>query len=232
MYPVFSQPHKTSSAASSAFMQPSLYSLMMTMPPTTIAPDSHDNDYRSVRVIPSNKRRRVTLDSMDVRMDKLRSTTLSQQCQTLQEPPRKRIKKSVRFADAVEVAFRHATKDELKQSWYSDEDYRQFVEDIRLTIRVYRGMGFGCHNSLLLMDPTRYSVRGIEEHVMQGSFQLKKFKLLSNIRMILDQQALQRSMGISDPNSLKMISMMRSRESRQRALELAALDSTDRLSFY
>jgi hypothetical protein len=213
-------------------LQPSPYNLMETMPLSTTSVALENNDeYRFAKVEPSNKRRRVTLDAMDTNMKM--TMTMPTKPQLQQEPSRKRVKKTVRFADAVEVAFRHVSKEELQQCWYSDEEFRAFVEDIRDTIRVYRGMGLGYNNSLLcMMDPNWYCVRGVEEHVMQGSFQIKKLKLLSNIRMILDQQAMQRNMGIYDPNALRMISMMCSRQSRLRALDRAALDSTDRFNYY
>ena len=150
-----------------------------------------------------------------VRIDSLRNRPLPN------KPPRK----SVRFADNRNtVLFRHVMDSELKQTWYESKDYSDFKKDSRGTINALQQ----AHGQLCHLDPQQHCIRGLEAHVNDSILMLRQTRIRTNVQVVLDQQRSQKFHGIKDTNMLGAVSMMFSKQSRQVALSMGALDSTMR----
>jgi hypothetical protein len=132
-------------------------------------------------------------------------------------------KKSVRIAENHNtVLFRHVLDSELKQAWYQSKDYNDFQRDSRGTLDAFH-MAQG---QLCRLDPQYYCLRGLEAHVSAGVLEQRQSRIRTNVQVVLDQQQFQRFHGIKDPDMVANVSRMFSKNSRQHALSMGALDNS------
>jgi hypothetical protein len=132
-------------------------------------------------------------------------------------------KKSVRIAENRNtVLFRHVLDSELKQTWYESKDYDKFQKDSKGTLNALKQ----AQGNLAHLDADKHCIRGLEAHVSSSILQLRKMRIYSTVKVVLDQQRVQRHQGISDPNMLSAVSMMFSSRSRQHALSMGSLDNS------
>jgi hypothetical protein len=129
--------------------------------------------------------------------------------------------KRVRFAttDSVQVITTESLK---QQTWYSEADYDRFQKEGMNTIKALsRTMG-----NYKLLDHNQYCLRGFEDHISLKHLQLKKQRLRSCIRSVLNNSRLQRQLGVKNDNSLMMISQIYSKSSLNLALERGTLHAS------
>lgn len=130
-------------------------------------------------------------------------------------------KKRVRFGDR-QVLFRHVPEEELQQSWYQSNEYDAFKSESKITLAALKQ----AHGNVTQLDASKHCLRGLEAHVSLSILKLRQMMIRSTVQIVLDQQKVQRSHGVSDPNMIGAVSMMFSKQARQRALSFGALDTS------
>jgi len=135
--------------------------------------------------------------------------------------------KAVRIAEHRNtVLFRHVLESELEKSWYRSKDYSDFESANRTTLDAFnRAQG-----QLTMLDNEEYCIRGLEAHVSDAIRKLRQSRIISNKQVVLDQQKVQRFHGVQDPLMLASVSQIFSKQSRQQALSMGALDEVMRRS--
>ncbi|CAB9505713.1 expressed unknown protein [Seminavis robusta] len=129
--------------------------------------------------------------------------------------------KSVRFSDSDnKVQFRHAPKEELQMAWYQPQEYKVFHYDRLSTIRTLRH----AKGDLSVLDPNSQCVRGLEMNATPEIFKYRASGIKTTIRSVLQHQHVQRQIGLKDPTSLGMVSMVKSTAARHLAAALALID--------
>ena len=178
---------------------------------TTTAIQQQNNKSASSMVFAKRK------PAFKVRIDGLRSRGVPA------PPAGNKTRKAVRFAENRNtVLFRHVIESELKQSWYQPNDYGGFKKESKSTVEALRQ----AQGQLCQLDPQRYCIRGLEAHVNNQILQLRQTRIRSTVQVVLDQQRSQRMHGMKDENMIGAVSMMFSRQSRQHALSMGALDQS------
>ena len=150
----------------------------------------------------------------EVMLDRRRTSDCLQQLKEPISKKRRLLKRSVRFSENVIVIARDVTQSELRKTWYEEVEYERFREDGRSTISAFSK----ARGNIEWFNPDKFCIRGFENHISRQQTALRKQRQQRIIQLILNQQSLQRMMGINDQNSLKVISMLFSKESRDRAL--------------
>ncbi|CAB9524109.1 expressed unknown protein [Seminavis robusta] len=134
--------------------------------------------------------------------------------------------KSVRFSDSDnKVKFRHVLKEELQMAWYRPEEYKVFHYDRLSTIQTLRS----AKGDLSVLDPNEQCVRGLEMNATPEIFKYRAFGIKTTIRSVLQHQQVQRQIGLKDPASLGMVSVVSSKAARHLAAALALIDSQQSL---
>ena len=128
--------------------------------------------------------------------------------------------KRVRFAEPEinSIYFHHSDVDDLRNSWYQENDYLYFESDNRLTILALRH----ARGDLRKLDPRRYTVSGLEKILTRRQMVGRKLQTARHVQTVVDAQ---RHPG-QDEEQLKAISEMLSKQAMQRAHLRAALDQT------
>jgi hypothetical protein len=133
-----------------------------------------------------------------------------------------RDKKSVRFSESDnKVVFRQMFKEELKQTWYQSVEYKEFQNDRLMTIRTLRS----AKGDLSALNPSKQCVRGLEMNATPEIFQYRASGIKATVMRVLQQQQVQRQMGLKDDGTLGMVSMVSSKPAAQLAAALALIDS-------
>ena len=157
-----------------------------------------------------------------IRIDSLRAKGAFPLTPTLKKTAKKQ--KSVRFGGENSVLFRHATDGELRQSWYQSKDYEDFQKDTKNTINALKE----AHGNIIFLDANEHCIRGLEAHISSDILRLRQMRIRSTVQMVLDQQKARRLHNVSDPNMISAVSMIFSRQSRNMALSMGALDNSSR----
>ena len=120
---------------------------------------------------------------------------------------------------------------QTKSSWYRSKDYLNFLLDRRRTAEALREV----HGEGSRLDAARYCLRGLEcvsgassddYHPSCSSYSRERRSQQSSIiRMVLDAQHEQRQRRIQNHDNIRARSMVLSKVSRDRAIEVAALDA-------
>lgn len=136
---------------------------------------------------------------------------------------RMNVKKSVRFSDKIDIAYRPClSQEDLQHSWYQDRDYRVFKQDIRSTI-IAMNNSSGDFNSL---DVNHHCFRGLERQISVYIFGESSNPVKGIIKQVLMVQHLQHQMAKTDPEELMVFYAMLSSEYRRKALRIAAIDTS------
>ncbi len=110
--------------------------------------------------------------------------------------------------------------------WYQREDLLSFRQERLRTMKALQTAG----GETSCLDPDKYCVRGLEDSfvVSTSSYARERRCQQTNIiRMVLEAQSEQRQMGVRDPESIKRLSMILSKVSRDRAVEIAKVDASN-----
>jgi hypothetical protein len=131
-------------------------------------------------------------------------------------------KKTVRFCDDKNtVVYRHLSNEDLKRAWMNQDDYKSIrLENRKTIVALKKVMG-----KLHILD-SEYCIRGLETFISILIFGTDRKKNVKIVRLILNEQNIQRASGIFDPETVAAVSMILSRESRIKALKSASFDAS------
>jgi hypothetical protein len=146
-----------------------------------------------------------------VKVRKNSSPWKTRKSQRLGKPTRK----TVRFSNNEEVAFRHVTREELGKVWYHPQDYDAFKIDCNQTAREYIRAG----GDVTRLDPMKVCLRGLEQNLTRNSAITRRMFISSCIHFVLHQQKTH-----SDPEKLREVSRVVSESARNRAITVASFD--------
>lgn len=120
---------------------------------------------------------------------KVTTPTIKQPLILTQEHPKTHHtgKKTVRFAPTlVQVQELHRSDTDLRQSWYTANEYAQFERDRRRTVSAWYYMGGDCCYSNL--DPCRFTVLGLERHLDRNMAMNRRRVTKEHCHTVLQQQ--------------------------------------------
>mmetsp|Transcript_33101 Transcript_33101/g.49970 ORF Transcript_33101/g.49970 Transcript_33101/m.49970 type:complete len:155 (-) Transcript_33101:21-485(-) len=109
--------------------------------------------------------------------------------------------------------------------WYQRDDFISFYKEGMSTIKALK-----FPQNVSTLDPSEYCLRGLEKKISKSYEQQRRKYQSDTTQMILHAHALQRQTGKIEPEKIKTLSMMFSRRSRERALEIAEIDAKASLS--
>jgi hypothetical protein len=133
-----------------------------------------------------------------------------------------RVTKTVRFAPTKTVANVYRSPEDAKQSWYHSAEYNAFDQERKRTVAAL----YEVHGDLTCLDPTVFTVSGLEHHLYRQQMVERRAKTLMHVRSVLKQQYENKCSGINDPESLRYISQLFSTQPCKRAHLRGILDYT------
>jgi hypothetical protein len=131
-----------------------------------------------------------------------------------------RAKKSVRFSNINTVAFRHASKEDLQQAWNQQEDIEAIKTGIRGDIEAVHAV----NGRLSQLDQSAHCYRGLETGISMDIYKLKKIWVKTTRQKVMDEQQMQKNLGIFDPERLSLASQASSSDATRTAAQIAELD--------
>jgi hypothetical protein len=134
---------------------------------------------------------------------------------------RRKTKKSVHFGVTTQGPSWHVTIEDDQRAWYYAAEYHGFKDECREILRNVDAV----KGDLAKINGNKDCLRGLEEQVIPRVYHLRRKRKRFLIQMVLGQQNLHRQMGISNPQKLHAICELYSKQSKDWALELAALDA-------
>lgn len=130
-------------------------------------------------------------------------------------------KRRVSFQPEVSVVETPSDPAGRKAFWYQPADFASFKEERLDTVRALKY----AHGDLSCLDPSIYCLRGLEQKIFTTLGREQRSQQLAIIRAVLRAQQKQRKSGVKDPETIKSLSMVFSKLSRDRAVEMAELDA-------
>ena len=131
--------------------------------------------------------------------------------------------RSVRFRDASDgltmvLTPRYVAEEDLQNVWYNRNDYKMFRADAR-------GLALAFDLDILgHIDPEDCCLRGLEANLHRSIMEARRTARRNTINVVLQTQDAQRDNGIWDPEMLRGLSLMLSKDACEDALKLAAYD--------
>ena len=146
-------------------------------------------------------------------------------CMPSRRPFKKRCfvpKKAVRFdEDHNSVHYRHASREDLFNTWLQQNDYHLIREENRATLKALNK----AKGNISHLDATQLCVRGLEEQISVYLFNSSRDRQRKFVKIILVQYKFQRKCGFWNPDSLCMLSASLSKQDRAKALKIATIDA-------
>jgi hypothetical protein len=141
-------------------------------------------------------------------------------CESKKIPNKRRRleKKRVRFADTPQICDCHHTDDDLHNAWYTCYDYGRFKIDCAFTLKTFSVL----KGDTSRLDPTKISIRGLEDQLARRLSPLKKQRRVKLVQMVLRQQKWNRVTG--NTSGLCEISEHFSKDGKALALSLGNRD--------
>lgn len=143
-----------------------------------------------------------------------------------QGPPRKRRRlhgKVVKISSEDQIREHHYTDDEVRNTWYSQCDYKRFINECRGVIRK-ADESRGHLQKLSTCHDDTTCIRGLEDQLVPRINRLKQKQKKGLIDMVVRQQVIHKLTGTFDACRIRSISMIFSHDSKKWAMELAAND--------
>lgn len=133
------------------------------------------------------------------------------------------MERRVSFKSEVSVVELPASQEEERKRlfWYQREDFLSFHMEQLQTIHALKK----AQGDLSYLDPSKHCLRGLERKISAGYGRERRSQQTEIINMVLEAQTEQREKGVRDPEGIKKLSSVFSRVSRDRAVEMAALDA-------
>ena len=141
-----------------------------------------------------------------------------------EQPPTKKRKtnKKVRIMEQEnELYYRPYDKEEIKEAWMSDNDFKAIKQGNRETLLTI----LKSYGEWSKIDANEVCLRGLECHIEMFYTKRKRDGHKQIIKRVLADQKLLRSMGVSDPEMLGQVYGELSRGAARRAVDLAFVDS-------
>ena len=135
----------------------------------------------------------------------------------------KKNKKSVRFAEENNtIRTRHVSNDDLLNAWLQSHDYDQIKLNNRTSLLTLQSTNGDISN----LDINTVCVRGLEKLISVYLFNGNHLSQQKHAKHILMQQQVEKSLGISDPDGLRSLSVALSKADRARAVTIAKIDAS------
>lgn len=131
-------------------------------------------------------------------------------------------KKSVSFSNMASVLMRPISHEELNQRWIQPIEYKLIETKRRETIRAWSNV----EGNVSRLDCEEHCLTGLEQILTPQQTLARKFTNLKCRRLLLEEQRLQKCNGFYDPERLKQLSQLFSRQTAHRAHLRAVLDQT------
>ena len=113
---------------------------------------------------------------------------------------------------------RYVAEEDLQNVWYNRNDYKMFRADAR-------GLALAFDLDILgHIDPEDCCLRGLEANLHRSIMEARRTARRNTINVVLQTQDAQRDNGIWDPEMLRGLSLMLSKDACEDALKLAAYD--------
>jgi hypothetical protein len=122
-------------------------------------------------------------------------------------------KKRVSFAMFATVQDHPLRPSDLQATWYQAEEYFKFDRERRRTIEAIRSS----RGNFSSLDPENICIRGLEHQLSAKQVLSRKYKSMQYKRLLLERQYYLKQYGVSDPESLQIVSQMFSKESTRSA---------------
>lgn len=129
-------------------------------------------------------------------------------------------KKSVRFSDPnfATTIPRTVCQEDLQDVWYTRSDYKGFRSDSQsLTLAFELGI-------LNRIHPDEFCLRGLEASLSSAHLEARMVARGTMIEYVLRMQQAQKGNGIKDPEVIRGLSVVLSKDACEDALKLAAYD--------
>ncbi|CAB9514452.1 expressed unknown protein [Seminavis robusta] len=120
--------------------------------------------------------------------------------------------------DALIVIPRHVKEEDLPCMWYTRRDYRSFREDSQSLALAFE-LGI-----LDRLHPDEICLRGLEANISKGHLEARLASRGTLTEFILRTQEAQKGHGMADPEMIRGLSQMLSKDACEDALKLAAYD--------
>eukprot|EP00542_Grammatophora_oceanica_P013171 CAMPEP_0194035162 /NCGR_PEP_ID=MMETSP0009_2-20130614/7623_1 /TAXON_ID=210454 /ORGANISM="Grammatophora oceanica, Strain CCMP 410" /LENGTH=279 /DNA_ID=CAMNT_0038676417 /DNA_START=36 /DNA_END=875 /DNA_ORIENTATION=- len=136
--------------------------------------------------------------------------------------PRKSKKRRVQFDDRVGKA----DSDDVIEGahiWYSKQELASMKDEAKTTVRALRDVGWNPK----ALDESRYCLRGLEDWKTRTALRDKKSRIQNIVGGVLEEQANQKKMGISDPKGIQVLASACSKSARERALRIGVSDAQE-----
>lgn len=134
--------------------------------------------------------------------------------------PRVSAQKCVRFADKTVnlVIPRSVLKEDLPSAWYNRADYRTFRDDSQ-SLKLAFELGI-----LDRIHPNDFCLRGLEARLSSNHLGARLAARGTMIDVVLSIQEAQKGHGMRDPEMIRGLSLVLSKDALEDALKLAAYD--------
>lgn len=138
-------------------------------------------------------------------------------------------KKRVRFAPMASFVARFASHEDLKNSWYGNEDYSSFETECRRTLAALRIEKNNLQNGdgRYEFNSTEFTTSGLEDFLSPLHKNLRNHRKMCHSHNVLMHQFTLRRKGVLSTEALKIISEIYSFESSELALQRGKTKSID-----
>jgi hypothetical protein len=135
---------------------------------------------------------------------------------------KKKLRKTVKIMDKKpKVSYRDYTEEDLRNAWYSGSDYGEFMNECRVALKKVDSVD----GDMEKLDPyEEVCMRGLEDQTIPEVFHLKRRRKKTLIHLVVNQQEMHKMTGNVDAGRLRAISMMFSKQAKEWAVDLGALD--------
>ena len=133
-------------------------------------------------------------------------------------------KRTVRFSVTSKVATSPSvSNEETSNMWYQKREYALFKYSSKQDLTAF---AFAVKSgNFQHFDASRHCTRGLENYFSRSKKQFLDQKRKYRVFAVLNQQFLLRSAGVKDPDSLAFVSTCLSKQSRDRAIDMARRDA-------
>eukprot|EP00934_Nitzschia_sp_Nitz4_P003845 Nitzschia sp. Nitz4//scaffold69_size99277//74796//75311//NITZ4_004644-RA/size99277-processed-gene-0.67-mRNA-1//1//CDS//3329556748//3835//frame0 len=125
--------------------------------------------------------------------------------------PRKRQRQgSVRMSETVSEVSSTRSSSDIQESWYTPQEYRSFIIDCARTMKTMKAL----NDDTEKLEQYNTCMRGLEYQYDKKMGGATKGKRAALIRAVLVQQQKNRALGVTDTDSLRLVSESMSAEAK------------------
>jgi hypothetical protein len=130
--------------------------------------------------------------------------------------------KRVRFGGCTTNILPIRTSKDVENAWYRDSEYMGFELERRRTVHAFNHV----NGELALLNPTEFTVAGLEQQLSRQQMISRKIQIRQHCELVLQTQHFQRCIGNHDPEAIRSISELFSKQSSKRAALRGILSQT------